>query len=68
MENQITINLTGVIVAAFSLFVSIFSFFILRMVKGYDGQIKEIFERTEDLPAIRTDISWIKDELQKDKK
>lgn len=68
METQITINLTTIFFAIFSIFVSIFGFFIVRMVKGYDGQIKEIFERTKDLPAIRESIEWIKDELRGIKK
>lgn len=46
------------------------------MVRGYDDQIKELFrknddlrddlaERTADIPAIKTDIEWIKSEVKK---
>jgi len=38
----------------------LFGFFALRFIKGYDEKIQLLFTRTEDLPAIRTDIKWLK--------
>ena len=68
METQVTINLTSVIFGVFTIIVSIFGYFIVRMVKGYDSQIKELFERTRSLPGIETDIEWLKEECKKVKK
>jgi hypothetical protein len=42
------------------------SFFTLRLIRGYDKQIKELYERTENIPAIETDIDWLKKNVFKD--
>lgn len=42
------------------------SFFALRLIRGYDKQIKELYERTENIPAIETDIDWLKKNVFKD--
>lgn len=65
METQIVVNWTSIIFGIFSVVLSILGFFLLRIIKGYDSQIKELFERTKDIPAIKTDIDWIKDEVRK---
>lgn len=64
MENQITVSIATVISFVVSIVIGVFGFFVVRMVKGYDGQIKELFDRTKDLPGIRTDIDWLKEELK----
>ena len=66
METKIVINLTTIVFTVFSIFVSIFGYFIVRMVKGYDSQIKELFDRTKDMSGIKTDIDWLKSEIKKD--
>jgi hypothetical protein len=64
LETQVTLNLTNVLFAIFGIIVSVFGFFIVRMVKGYDGQIKELFERTKDMSGIREAIDWLKCEIR----
>lgn len=62
METQVTISWTGVFSAAVFLFVSIIGFFVVRIIKGYDGQIKQLFTKTDDLDTIR---DLIKDNREK---
>ncbi|MFX1587735.1 MAG: hypothetical protein ACFFC1_06250 [Promethearchaeota archaeon] len=64
METQITINWTSIIFGVFSVIISVLGFLLLRIIKGYDSQIKELFERTKDLAAIKEAIDWIKKEIQ----
>lgn len=68
METQITIDLSIVIISLVSfigsILIAVFSFLSHRLVKGYDGQIKELFERTKDLPAIRECNRWVEKELK----
>lgn len=40
-------------------------FLIIRLVRNYDSQIKELFNITKDIPAIKTDIVWLKDGIKK---
>ena len=68
METQIVVNWTSVIFGVFSVVISILGFFILRVIRGYDSQIKDLFERTKDLPAIKEAIEWIKEELREKNK
>lgn len=68
LETKIIINYSTIIFTAFSIIVSVFGFFIIRMVKGYDKQISELFDRTKDLPGIREAIDWIKCEVREIKK
>lgn len=65
METEITINWTSIIFGIFSIILSLFGFIVFRIIKGYDGQIRELFERTKDIPAIKEAIDWIKEELRK---
>jgi hypothetical protein len=34
-------------------------FFGIRLIRKYDEQIRELFERTKDLPAVRESIRWL---------
>lgn len=68
MEKQAAFSLYGFIVAIGSIFISVITAFVARLVKGYDSQVKELFERTEDLPAVRKEIEWVKNELSECKK
>jgi hypothetical protein len=53
---KILISLVAVMVGGGFLF----GFFALRFIKGYDEKIQLLFARTEDLPAIREAITWLK--------
>jgi hypothetical protein len=67
LETKIIINITAIIFSAFSILVCIIGYFIVRLVKSYDDKIRELFDRTEDLPAIRESIAWIKEDLREKK-
>ena len=68
METQIAVNYSTIVFTAFGLVISVFGFFIVRMVKKYDDQISELFDRTRDMPAIKTEIDWLKCEVREFKK
>jgi hypothetical protein len=68
LETQISINITTIIFTIVSIVIGIFGFFLVRMVKGYDSQIKELFERTKDMSGIREAIDWLKCEIREVKK
>lgn len=76
MEEKTLAYIAGIIGSIAGLVIAIAGWFITRMVRGYDDQIKELFrknddlrddlaERTADIPAIKTDIEWIKSEVKK---
>lgn len=54
--HKILIGLVSVLVFGGGLF----GFFVVRLVRGYDEKIRELFAKIEDLPAIRKDIEWLK--------
>lgn len=73
METKVIISIGSILV-----FVNgILTFFVIRMVHGYDEQIKKLFERTSELrdelsdtknkiTEACTNIEWLKKELKKD--
>lgn len=76
MEEKTVIYIAGIIGSIAGLIAAITGWFITRMVRGYDDQIKTLFgkiddlrddlaERTKDIPIIKTDIEWIKPEVKK---
>lgn len=76
MEEKTLAYIAGIIGSIAGLIIAIAGWFITRMVRGYDDQIKELFrknddlrddlaERTADIPAVKTDIEWIKSEVKK---
>jgi hypothetical protein len=64
LEEKNTVNWASVILFACSFVVNFFSFIVLRITSGYDKKIETLFEKTEDLPAIREAIEWIKETLR----
>jgi len=56
--SKIIVALSGVLVGSWVFF----GFFVKRMVKGYDDQIKDLYSKTQDLPAIREAIKWLKED------
>ena len=76
MEEKTIAYIAGIIGSIAGLIIAIAGWFIARMVRGYDDQIKTLFqkidylrddlaERTADIPAVKTDIEWIKSEVKK---
>ncbi len=76
MEEKTLAYIAGIIGSIAGLVIAIAGWFITRMVRGYDDQIKELFrknddlrddlaERTADIPVMKTDIEWIKSEVKK---
>jgi hypothetical protein len=55
---QVIIGLALILVGSGSLF----GYLVIRLIRNYDDQIKELFECTRDLPAVRKDIEWLTDE------
>lgn len=39
---------------------ALFGYFVVRYITGNDKKFDELFKRTEDLPAIRNNIEWLK--------
>jgi hypothetical protein len=64
LENQIAVNYSTIILTICGIVVSIFGYFIVRMVKNYDKQISELFDRTKNLSGLETDIEWLKCEIR----
>lgn len=60
---KIIIGLVGFLVFCGSLF----GFLVIRLIRGYDEKITDLFKKTEDLPAIRCNIEWIKNKGNKKK-
>ena len=76
MEEKTLAYIAGIIGSIAGLIIAIVGWFIARMVRGYDDQIKALFrkiddlrddlaERTADIPVMKTDIEWIKSEVKK---
>jgi len=38
----------------------LFGYFIIRFIRGGDDKIKDLYTKTNDLPAIREPIKWLK--------
>lgn len=55
MLYKIIIGLAGFMVIIGGLF----GWLIVRMVRGYDDKLKDIYCKIEDLPAIREAIKWL---------
>jgi len=53
---KIIIGLVAVMVSGGALF----GFLVVRVVRGYDEKFTALFNKTDDLPAIRKDIEWLK--------
>jgi len=54
---KIIIILSGILVSSWV----VFGFFVIRLIKGYDDQIRDVYQKITDIPAIKTDINWLKD-------
>jgi hypothetical protein len=69
LEAKTFIYFSGIIGSIAGIVVAVIGYFIVRMVRGYDEQIKKLFERvdelTEEIPAIKTNIEWLKKILDK---
>jgi hypothetical protein len=69
LENQIAVNYSTIILTACNIMVGIFGFFVVRLVKGFDGQVKELYRRTDEystkIAKLENDIQWIKCEIGK---
>ena len=44
---------------------AIFGYFVIRYIAGTDKKFETLFTRTEDMPAIREAIKWLKDGQKK---
>lgn len=76
MEEKTVIYIASIVGSTAGVVIALVGWFITRMVRGYDDQIKALFEkiddlrddlaeRTKDIPVIKTDIEWIKSEVKK---
>jgi len=54
---KIIVTLSGILVGSWV----VFGFFVVRLIRGYDDQIKDVYQKISDIPAIKTDIIWLKD-------
>lgn len=55
----------AVVVALLGGLAGLLGFFSIRLIRGYDEQIKELFAKTKAIPGIETDIEWLKDAVKK---
>jgi hypothetical protein len=67
LETKIVVNWSVILFVINCIVLPIFGFFIHRMVKGYDDQIKELQERTEDLSTIRKTLEQITELFERTK-
>lgn len=58
MEYKIIISLMGVLFGSWMLF----GFLVIRYISRTDEKFRKLFDITEDLPAIRKEIEWLKNE------
>lgn len=76
MEEKTIAYIAGIIGSIAGLVIALVGWFVARMVRGYDDQIKTLFQkiddlrddfakRTADIPVMKTDIEWIKSEVKK---
>jgi hypothetical protein len=56
MEYKIIMALVAVLFGSWTLF----GYLVLRLITGIDEKFKKLFDITEDLPAIREAIEWLK--------
>jgi len=68
LETQISVNFSTIIYTVVSIVISAFGFFVIRLVKGYDTQVKELYrsrdEQSTRIAKLETEIDWLKCELR----
>lgn len=62
MENALLYKIVIGLMGFMAISGSICVWLVIRLIKGYDDKIRDVYCKIEDLPAVREAIKWLKGE------